>query len=305
MTGHNRTRATNWLTIGTIAAGILLTAIVASLIYQSKLAYNNSRHYNPGSESKPGYTVCLKIPPVLNFCPSDQHSAESEAQRDKDDLAAQQEMADWAFVVSLTSAAGFCLSLVGLFLIYATLSKTSEAINVSEQNSRDETRAYVHADRADLFLGSPDVKWPSVVVTVKNTGATPAKWFSVVSATRLIPVDHVVPRFSEFEISPIFKQWNALGGGLELSATLGVDVAKELRDAYMSDPSHFMFIVAGVVRYETFFREIFETEFMFTRRGLPRYQQRKIGGMEGANVFEEIPIKLTRPVGTLESYRSA
>lgn len=155
------------IVIGTVIA-------VAGLLLEAKDRYSNDRQYEPGGYASATDGVCLKLPPIISFCPDEQSTAEADAQRSDEDLRAQREMADWAFVVALTSSIGLVFSGAGIGLIYVTFSAAREANGIARESAERQLRAY-------LVVGSVSVpsfkvgKPMHIRVALTNVGQTPAK----------------------------------------------------------------------------------------------------------------------------------
>lgn len=275
-----------------------------------KREYDSARQYDRHTQPERTYGLCIKIPPLIDACTWRRSDATQQKKREDDDLAAQQEMADWAFWVALVSVPGLMLSFGGLALIYATLQKTSEAIVVSDRNSRDETRAYVHAEGADVTWGDRKAPVPIITVHVKNSGQSPARWFSARTAVFIRELNEDGVDTGDFEFSSIDfsgrnqRTWNSLGAGAELSFTaFDESEVSEISEAY---GKHLALHVAGVIQYETYFGEVFESEFWFTRRPIPRYQEKVLSHSERGGVVvtetEEISRKLQRVSCKLRTY---
>lgn len=107
----------SWLYVGLAVATVIAIGVFGYSVVKYKLDVNQSREYDRETEPNTAYTVCIKAPPLISFCPREDKNAENEKRRDDDDLDAQQEMADWAFVVALISGVGGITSIVGLFLL--------------------------------------------------------------------------------------------------------------------------------------------------------------------------------------------
>lgn len=205
-------------------------------------------------------------------------------------------LAQW--LMAIISLLATVASIVAVVLVKRTLDATREV-------GRDQSRAYIHADRAQFTLGGFNAENPRIALWVKNTGSTPAKWFAVRSLVLVKPIDATRLTFATLDIDDFSAtRWNALGGGLELSLPINIgDAAEEIRNAYHRKREAYSLWVAGVVRYETFFSEVFETEFLFVRRGLPQQiieTARKTGA---GDLMEETPHSLQRGSGELRSYR--
>lgn len=173
---------------------------------------------------------------------------------------------------------------------------------------RNDLRAYVHADRAEIKWGEKGRK-PSIIIWAKNTGQTPAKWFGA----RSMIVSHHRPKSytrAEFEASG-FKdrdehQWTAMsgqGGSLSFSGTRNGD-RLTLADAFKTGNT---ISVTGVIRYETLFDEIFETEFWFVAHGPhePDFEtiSEKLEGVVSIREIKERPRALQRAAVALSTYK--
>jgi hypothetical protein len=199
-----------------------------------------------------------------------------EAQRSEYDLSAQEAMADSAFWMMLSSVIGSAVGAFGVFYLALTLAETRLAVKAAEDAVK-VSRAYLHVESIKFWVGDRTIN-PKAIAWVKNSGETPAKWFNVVSAANLYPIDYSYP--SAIEINPETDRelmWNAIGGGDELSVLIQIshDVITKIRDAARNSNDH-QIVISGVVQYETFFSEIFETEFMFVGRPLPTRKKVKV-----------------------------
>jgi hypothetical protein len=107
--------------------------------------------------------------------------------------------------------------------------------------------------------------------------------------------------------------WNALGGGDQLSAPIRIsdDVSANIKTAATRRKDHLL-LISGFVRYETFFSEVFETEFMFVCRPLPEFKSPKLTEtqialrqQQGLAIFVsgEEPHKMQRAGRRLSSYK--
>lgn len=219
-------------------------------------------------------------------------------------------MAYWAFLMAMVAVPSLIISIGGVFLIYATLAKTAESIVVSDKNSRDETRAYVHVEEADLRWGNSHGDRPCIQLTVLNAGHTPAKWFMVRS--KIIVRELTEDGFDRGGFTPPdmsdreWKPWSALGGGERLSfESFHSDDFERLKDCFKRRDK-FSVNVTGVVRYETVLSEIFETEFWFTRRPMPGFSETIVSSVDKGGITiretKEIPRKLQRAVGVMRTY---
>lgn len=223
-------------------------------------------------------------------------------------FASERSGAQW--IIAFAAILSVVASTVGVILLWRTLRETRAAVRAADDAvaatytaSRDQSRAYVHVSNAEMFLGSGLAARPSISLGIQNTGSTPARWFSIGSQTLVRADGETAPTFADFD-APVIdgKRWGAIGAGITLTASANVD-ADCIRSAYSDSRGHAVF-VAGVVRYETVFGEVFETEFLFARYGIPRYSSEIVASRgENVNITREAPIKMSRPICALDSYR--
>jgi len=233
--------------------------------------------------------------------------ATREAQLSKYDLQAQQEMAEWAFALLLLGVAGTFSSIAGLIALFLSLAQTRAAIRDNRVLGEAQTRAYVHVDSAVLRWGDSLGSNPSFTLTAINTGQTPAKWFECNATVFTRPLDtaglhsHSMS-FDDIDLQNVAAhRWNALGGGGQLTFHAGTKSIDVARAAYgRKDVS---LDIAGIVKYETFFGEIFESEFWFTRRPPPGFSSIKAPNQNGlAILFTEEPRPMQRAAGSFKAY---
>ena len=182
------------------------------------------------------------------------------------------------------------------------------AVSHADEVMRNDLRAYVHAERAEVRWGDSSGNSPLITLYAMNTGQTPAKWFG--ASCKVMATDAgIVPTvdmFREVDLSdcPLIR-WSALGGN---GATLSFYGVKNvdwdaLRDAFDNGKT---LNVVGVLRYETLFDEIVETEFWFSRRAPHKFSfKRPEGAPSHLAVYgrgEEIPNVMQRVPVALRSY---
>jgi hypothetical protein len=161
---------------GAIVTAIIATAAIASLggwwLWSQKLNYNNDRDYLPSQYASETKNICIKIPPAILFCPDEQNSSIADAHRSDNDLNAQREMADWAFVMAAVSAAGFLLSTIGIGLIYVTFRATRSAADAANDANRPWVEIVITEKRA--FYIKPTMARVAFYVSLTNRGKSPA-----------------------------------------------------------------------------------------------------------------------------------
>ncbi len=110
--------------------------------------------------------------------------------------------------------------------------------------------------------------------------------------------------FSEIDLGKAdFTRWNALGPGAELSFNVGHQFISIMQNAYGREDVTLE--VAGVLRYMTFFDELYESEFWFIVRPPRKYKNEKtqIPDKPYSFVIREIADKMQRVSGNLRTYR--
>ena len=161
------------------------------------------------------------------------------------DLKAQWAMADitfWAFGAGVA----------GIILIFLTWIATRQAVGVSKDSAKDQTRAYVFVDGATFNMRTSGM---CIMLNIKNTGATPAKWFEVGSKSTAIPIATKLE--ADFTTINDFTRWPAIANGHHL--TTGADPTTEAKHiAEAVGDSNLTFYIYGIIRYMTAYDEIFE-----------------------------------------------
>jgi len=204
------------------------------------------------------------------------------------------------------------ISFLAIILVYKTLRATRDAGTTTERVGEAQSQAYVHVESAKFYWGSRELSAPRIILSIKNTGHTPARWFSIESEIvlgNLDPVGRLIDEHPFTNRQPRNGEsvrWNALGPNSELTVPashftteISADLRRRRKQVALS--------VIGTVRYETFFGKVFETEFWFMSRDLRGFKgdhtPDPIGGGIVRVIAPEAPQKLTRGSGILRSYR--
>ena len=190
------------------------------------------------------------------------------------DLHAQWEMARWAKWMLIASIASVLISIAGLFGLFTSLMQTRLAIETSQLSANDarklgeaQARAYLHA--LDL---KPSQEPSAMVITIKNTGSTPAKSLYIGCEIKLVP-DGKIREAVQFEKYD-YKQWHALPANTERSfkikVTRGAQYIEENREFYRNNVvSHEArgrfgnLVIVGKIIWKDVFDEYIETGFVF------------------------------------------
>ena len=238
------------------------------------------------------------------------------------DLNAQKNMAESTEAIVLWTKISIALAAVGAILIWLTLGETRRAVDVTRETGRDQSRAYVDVNSAEIYWRTADMTHPYIHLEFRNSGQTPARWFEFTALCFLREYDSPhIERNDSISAPPTPERWNALAGNSSLTAAIKSENTVEIIiQANKSRETHFI-EVAGVVAYETFFGEIFETEFRFMAKSLRAYkheESRRIKGTDHLEVddplrgfnddlttveWQEIPIKMGRSNGAMDTYR--
>jgi hypothetical protein len=232
------------------------------------------------------------------------------------EFQARDTYAQWAMAV--LALFGVAISIVGVIWIRQTLVATQEtaeaarnsvgaamaANDIAREIGKDQSRAYVHADSAVIFWGSTSKDAsPYVQLEIINTGATPAKWFEYQSTAyaKAVASGEDIDPWDSLIDGP--KRWGNLGGGGSLTFPINNQATTDAIQLGFANKS--AFLVQGVIRYETFFGELFESEFSFfthrvtAARFVPDGSPNMAGA--GAPIIEK-PQALSRSTKSLRSY---
>jgi hypothetical protein len=184
-------------------------------------------------------------------------------------------------------------------------------IRVSREIGKDQSRAYVHIERAELSWGGRNGEAPSVHIVAHNAGQTPAKWFSINTTHFLTKTKKQgdVDEGLDFNTIDFGNKktwiWPALGGNASFKFKPSkVNYGTKLKEAFGSKDS--IINIAGTITYVTIYDEVFVTEFWFM--SYPPYKWDYKGNPnapEGASTFgtgTEIPTEMLRANTQLRTY---
>ena len=156
--------------------------------YSQSAEYASAQHQNTAKKSIK--SACLiGDADVFYECIYKKIKSEQDAKRSENDLAAQQKMALWAFVMALVSAGALLLTGVGVVFIWGTLNHTRRAADAAFAMVKEakkttvetgriggaQTRAYLWFDKNgdENFINVAD-DGLSFCFHFKNFGKTPA-----------------------------------------------------------------------------------------------------------------------------------
>ncbi|SDZ43350.1 hypothetical protein SAMN05444004_11473 [Jannaschia faecimaris] len=292
------------------------------------LSANQTEHRVRSEEAAKRYTeyaedrvdeMCFRLDgQALRRCIQEEIETSHDHNRSDQDLDAQQTMAFFTQIMGATALLGVVLGVGSVALIYMTLSETREMTAQARGMGRDQSRAYVHADRAHFFWGGESQKHPRVEIWVRNTGLTPANWYEIRIKDLVYPhegFDETTPLIDQVKLPEKFEgPWNAIPAdskGNKATFHFDRDETKRIKLAAMdglglSAPTYGLSIV-GEIRYQTFFGEVFVSQFVFGRSMLPAYrlERSETRDVDGVKVTDNIekPIHLSRYAAKIDTYK--
>ena len=197
MSGSNRSKlAKTGLTILAVVVALSLGIwiINSGLTRDSEYQWQADDH----SDEYAAYTqeqirkACLLPSGIYEAnCVAEKRHEYREDRREERDLVAQRKSANWAYIMGAAAVLGMVLSAVGVVLVWITFRETRKANEIAVQLGQIQAKAYLQFKLSALSLhdsrpNTPDVGYagPRFVVTMDNTGATPARDIKMtVSAT--------------------------------------------------------------------------------------------------------------------------
>lgn len=202
-------------------------------------------------------------------CIASQIETQGQTKHDAEDLVAQQQSAHWAIVAALAGAGGLVSTIIGLFFVWQSLTKTNESLRLNRQandhareSAERQLRAYVSIKDivVNKFAANEAVE---VSVLLINSGQTPARELRGVVSGIPTPTPYELKAFplkgKGFEGKPSQAEVGAGGGhtlpliGPRLTAAFYA-AAKERKG---------FIVVAGYGSY----RDVFKKRHLFVFRG--------------------------------------
>lgn len=205
--------------------------------------------------------------------------------REEADLAAQQEMASWSLPMFLAAVASVAFTGIGILLIWRTLHHTRraadaafdaakqaekaaaaavESIEITKTSSTTQLRAYLTIDLVisnDMMLKKQmnlddvlnDTEKNKIIITVKNTGMSPAKNVSFIADLSILNLI-TGNRNNFFHIDN--KRGDIGGGGIIRESAPVMDFTK-----YINENN--ILLLEGVIKYNDVFDNERVTEFTY------------------------------------------
>lgn len=176
---------------------------------------------------------------------------------------ATSDMRDYTLYSTIAVCIGTILLLLTLRLTSKANNAANRAVSITEKIGKDQSRAYVHVKsidvRTEYVQGSDSAE---CVFFVENSGSTPCKRFEVIGGAEYISSQSDASELPTFDGNASASNALPGHGGFEFGRVFNVaEKAKKSADYNLH--------IGGVVRYVTFFDEVFETEFSFVRKMSP------------------------------------
>lgn len=191
--------------IATVTVAIIGIALYWSMFhsmgyssgYHEGQAEISGQHYASDTANQIDRECGTKSGQAARECIADIVKAEREGQRNESDLAAQWKAADWVMWAGILAGFQLIATVLGLYFVKRTLDATLEAVEetgratdaMKEQNknfeksSRDQQRAYVGVESAQIVINGWSIK---LIANVKNFGSTPARNVSLEMGLKLV-----------------------------------------------------------------------------------------------------------------------
>ncbi|MEI8700043.1 MULTISPECIES: hypothetical protein [unclassified Mesorhizobium] len=148
--------------------------------YDQRADYNAANHASETESAIERECVGADVS-AIRKCIEEKVRAEQESKRSEYDLSAQQAMADWAFGVLAVSFVTLLATIAGVIYVRNTLLETRRLGII-------ETRAYVGV--TDISIEGTDTASPTIIISIKNAGSSPAHKIAITSGYNLNFVGH-------------------------------------------------------------------------------------------------------------------
>ena len=265
-------------TLRGLAAFALMAAVGAIYLWTYKQEHADQRQAAAADQreqiNEQRQSTCVDVAKRHSFpCVVDAPVSEPSEKYTQYDLQAQQDMAEWALLMALLSGLGVAVTITATIYVAKTLDETrrmvveaerttkaaEETIAVTRDMARDQSRAYVHAAMAEVFWD--DDHPAKLSFEAQNTGQTPVKWYGYRCHAVLDDLRFDSPFPRRTVMGKPLARWSYLPNGVTVRVVVhDRDVLKSLHDAKVKGCA---FRLDGIISYETFFGEQFQTEFSF------------------------------------------
>ena len=158
---------------------------VGRTTYRDYQKNSNADHQEAAEQIAHDCTYGRVIAPIVRDCLTEKMDAYQKKDTSNKDLQAQQGMAFWAYWLTIISAIGTGVSIVGLFFMFWSLRQTRTAIKDTREIGQKGVRSYVGFKNFDAGAVEVEV-WEigrpiRVKFSIQNIGKTPANLVTYVA----------------------------------------------------------------------------------------------------------------------------
>ena len=288
--GNRGNRSAAWLVA---AIGIALASYAINFGLSEQRRY--TQEANQSATEYAAYTAdqvkgtCLSVakpeqPQCMENAKAEGELKRRDNRREYDDLVAQQKSALWTGIMGFAAITGMILSVVGVYLVYATFDETRKANEISKsvaeaaaKDAKSSRDALVLAERAVMKVVRAAVKMGErknsldVSLIIENTGRSNAHRFRI---------DYNIGSEAVF---PERLPFNANYG-----AFCQPDTTSTLQTIHVRVPSDFPRYMMGMLTYATVHDANFKSFFCLWIGGRPGPDDE---GREAYLFFEPLPCK--------------
>lgn len=181
-------RRSTWVSRVVACSLVILALAGASYGLTQQFQYeqaadNNAEKYASHARAE-AHKACVILPvgqqpQCFANAEREQNNQAREKRREYDDLVAQQTSALWTNIMGLAAITGMILSVIGVWLVYATFQATRQANTIAQQSHIAQTRAWLIVEGLEvewryLFEDGQLEIFGEVWFVLKNTGNSAA-----------------------------------------------------------------------------------------------------------------------------------
>ncbi|MCK5644552.1 MAG: hypothetical protein KAJ19_27385, partial [Gammaproteobacteria bacterium] len=184
-------------------------------------------------------------------------------------MKAQQDMAYWAMILTMISAAGIIISAIAVWAVFLSLSQTRTAISDTKKIGQAQVRAYLsftlEKSKGDMTIGFDNPEGATVEFTIVNSGLSPARTVRYLAAINIMehPIGHNndLVWASEGQILPGGSMHQGQEWGCSASGTKVFDT-QTVADAFAPNSETRIYLF-GVIEYTDVFDKPQKTRFCY------------------------------------------
>jgi hypothetical protein len=189
--GSNRSKHSK---TGLIALAFVLALILGALFINSGLsrdavyqgqANTNTREYAAYTDQQIRQSCIRLIGDEKTNCIAKYQHERRNNERNEQDLVAQRQSANWAYITGAAAVIGMVLSVIGVVLVWTTFDETRKANKITKAQQRARVEASFKLTEGNRFT------YPRIALTGKNIGQTSA--FNAIMYSNFSPTLPVNP----------------------------------------------------------------------------------------------------------------